>query len=65
VASHCLYRLCDGSYKAVPTVETVFDVILEAHSKGGHAKGTYILFFVFVVFCCFANLNAVFFSSTI
>jgi hypothetical protein len=43
VASRCLYRLCDKSktYKAVPTVETVFDVILEAHSKGGHAKGTY------------------------
>jgi hypothetical protein len=60
VASRCLYRLCDGSYKAVPTVETVFDAILEAHSKGWHAKGTYIiLLFGFVVFCFFANKTPV------
>jgi hypothetical protein len=61
MAGRCLYCLCDGSYKAVPTVETVFDAILEAHSKGWHAKGTYIiLLFGFVVFCCFANKTPVF-----
>jgi hypothetical protein len=54
VAGRCLYRLCDGSYKAVPTVETVFDVILEVHSKGGHAKVTYILLVFW--FCCFLFL---------
>jgi hypothetical protein len=62
VASRCLYRLCDKikTYKAVPTVETVFDIILEAHSKGGHAKGTYLLlFFGIMIFCLFANLNSV------
>ena len=58
VAGRCLYRLCDKTktYKAVPTVETVFDIILEAHSKGGHAKGTYLLlFFGIMIFCFFAN----------
>jgi hypothetical protein len=58
VAGHCLYCLSDKTkiYKAVPTVETVFDVILEVHSKGGHAKGTYILlFFGIMVFCFCAN----------
>jgi hypothetical protein len=58
VAGRCLYRLCDKTktYKAVPTVETVFDIILEAHSKGGHAKGTYVLlFFGIMIFCFFAN----------
>jgi hypothetical protein len=29
---------------AVPTVENIFDVILEEHSKGGHAKGKLIFF---------------------
>jgi hypothetical protein len=58
VAGRCLYRLCDKTktYKSVPTVETVFDIILEAHSKGGHAKGTYLLLcFWIMVFCVFAN----------
>lgn len=62
VAGRCLYRLCEKTktYKAVPTVETVFDIILEAHSKGGHAKGTYLLlFFGIMIFCFFANLNSV------
>jgi hypothetical protein len=62
VAGRCLYRLCDKTktYKAVPTVETVFDIILEAHSKGGHAKGTYLLlFFGIMIFCFFAHSNSV------
>ncbi len=35
----CLYHQCGGKMKVVPTYENVFDIILEAHSKGGHAKG--------------------------
>ena len=62
VAGRCLYRLCEKTktYKAVPTVETVFNIILEAHSKGGHAKGTYLLlFYCIMIFCFFAHLNSV------
>lgn len=44
VEGHCLYREWDGKMKVVPTDETVFDIILEAHSKGGHAKGKMCLF---------------------
>jgi hypothetical protein len=35
----CLYRNWNGKLTVVPTIENIFDVILEAHAKGGHAKG--------------------------
>jgi hypothetical protein len=39
VEGHCLCRNWNGKLTVVPTIENVFDVILEAHAKGGHAKG--------------------------
>jgi len=39
VEGHCLYRNWNGKLTVVPTIENVFDVILEAHAKGGHPKG--------------------------
>ena len=35
----CLYRNWNSKLTVVPTIENAFDVILEAHAKGGHAKG--------------------------
>jgi hypothetical protein len=65
VAGRCLHHLCDSVYKVVPTYKTVFDVILEAHSKGGHAKGIIaFLFFLFIDFYFIATKISVF-SSTI
>jgi hypothetical protein len=29
----------NGTLKIVPTIENVFDIIIEVHSKGVHAKG--------------------------
>jgi hypothetical protein len=29
----------NGKLTVFPTIENVFDVILEAHTKGGHPKG--------------------------
>ena len=43
--SHCLHWLCNGSHKAVPMYENVFDIILEGHSKGGHTKYCSAVFF--------------------
>ena len=34
-----LYRKWNGKLTVVPTIENIFDVILEAHAKGGHPKG--------------------------
>jgi hypothetical protein len=42
-------------------VETVFDIILEAHSKGGHAKGTYILLFFGFLVSVFLLINILLF----
>jgi hypothetical protein len=39
VEGRCLYRNWNGKLTVVPTIETVFDVILEVHAKGGHPKG--------------------------
>jgi hypothetical protein len=39
VQGRCLYRNWNGKLTVVPTIENVFDVILEAHAKGGHPKG--------------------------
>jgi hypothetical protein len=39
VEGHCLYRNWNGKLTVVPTIENVFDIILEAHAKGGHPKG--------------------------
>jgi heat shock protein HspQ len=39
VEGRCLYRNWNGKLTVVPTIENVFDVILEAHAKGGHPKG--------------------------
>jgi hypothetical protein len=38
VEGHCLYRNWNGKLTVVPTIENVFDVILEAHAKEGHLK---------------------------
>jgi hypothetical protein len=39
IEGHCLYRMQNGTLKIVPTIENVFDIIIEVHSKGVHAKG--------------------------
>jgi len=39
VEGHCLYCNWNGKLTVVPTIENVFDIILEAHAKGGHPKG--------------------------
>jgi len=39
VEGRCLYRKWNGKLTVVPTIENVFDIILEAHAKGGHPKG--------------------------
>jgi hypothetical protein len=35
----CLYRNWNGKLTVVPTIENVFDAILEVHAKGSHPKG--------------------------
>jgi hypothetical protein len=39
VEGHCLYQKWNGKLAVVPTIGNIFDVILEAHAKGGHPKG--------------------------
>jgi hypothetical protein len=39
VEGRCLYRNWNGKLTVVPTIKNVFDIILEAHAKGGHPKG--------------------------
>jgi hypothetical protein len=39
VEGRCLYRKWNAKLTVVPTIENVFDVILEGHAKGGHPKG--------------------------
>ena len=46
VDGRCLYRKCNKEMKVVSTYENVFDIILEAHVKGRHAKCNYFLFFL-------------------
>jgi hypothetical protein len=64
VEGRCLYRKWNGTLKVVPTIENVFDVILDAHLKEVMPKGsvviamnwkldfsnTVLLFFLFHVF---------------
>jgi len=38
VEGRCLYRNWNSKLTVVPTIENIFDIILEAHAKGGHAK---------------------------
>jgi hypothetical protein len=42
VEGHCLYWNWNGKLTVVPKIENVFDIILEAHAKGGHPKGNNI-----------------------
>ena len=55
VEGRCLYRNWNGKLTVVPTIENVFDIILEAHAKGGHPKGNNrhvsVLFKSFKPFC--------------
>jgi len=39
VEGRCRYHNWNGKLTVVPTIENNFDVILEAHAKGGHPKG--------------------------
>jgi hypothetical protein len=39
IEGRCLYRNWNGKLTVLPTIENVFDVILEVHAKGSHPKG--------------------------
>ena len=54
VEGRCLYHNWNGKLTVVPTIENIFDIILEAHAKGGHPKGNNhvsVLFESFKPFC--------------